>query len=197
MILFIFLPLYAECVLHRYFCIFLLKSRFLFWLITFDLSPFFHWPPTHTIWSREKSGVLCHIWPGLATFQGLLSLDKSDCWNWSRGMFMWGRNKITCMSDILMTTQIILKKTSIPALTRECWLETVDVHIMNELSLARFEVSRLQLAQSGLGQASLLIYNLKRNYPLKPPDSSYCNLNRNLSITRHDLKLKSLNNFIR
>ena len=113
---YLYSPLYSECVLYRYFYIFLLKSCFLFWLMTFDLSPFFHWPPTHTIWSREKSGVLCHIWPGLATFQGLLSLDKSDCWNWSRGMFMWGRNKITCMLDILMTTEIILKKTSIPDL---------------------------------------------------------------------------------
>ena len=30
--------------------------------------------------------------------------------------------------------------------------ETVDVQIMNELSLARFEVSRLQLAETDLGQ---------------------------------------------
>ena len=146
---------------------FLLKSSFLFWLMIFDLSPFFHWPPTHTIWSREKSGVLCHIWPGLATFQGLLSWDKSDCWNWARGMFMCCGNKITCMLDILMTTQIILRKTSIPPLTE---LLTVDVQFMNELSLARFEVSLPHLAS--LAEASLLIYNLKKNYPLKPPDIS-------------------------
>ena len=55
------------------------------------------------------------------------------------------------MLDILMTTQIILRKTSIPPLTE---LLTVDVQFMNELSLARFEVSRLQLAKSSLGQPS-------------------------------------------
>ena len=77
------------------------------------------------------------------------------------------RNKITCMLDILMTTQIILRKTSIPPLTE---LLTVDVQFMNELSLARFEVSLPHLAS--LAEASLLIYNLKKNYPLKPPDSS-------------------------
>ena len=53
------------------------------------------------------------------------------------------------MLDILMTTQIILKKTSIPQLTE---LLTVDAQFINELSLARLEVSRLQLAQSSLGQ---------------------------------------------
>ena len=142
-----------------YFC----WNLFLFWLMTIDLSPFFHWPPTHAIWSREKSGALCHIWPGLASFQGLLSLDKSHCSNWCGGMFICNLCKRSWWQHKLSSGNIWLTRRPSFFSGYE-WVVSTSVDYW---------------------------YNLKKNYPLKTPDTSYRNFKYKLINLDWIMELKS------
>ena len=49
---------------------------------------------------------------------------------------------------------------------------TVDLHFTLSMSCRSLELSCLAFRWLSLAQADPLIYNLKKNYPLKPPDTS-------------------------